>query len=319
MSPDFSDYLEFQKKRGLAVLTIKGYHSDLNQFARWFNEKVGQEVTPQLLQSEHVFGYRQYMINKGDKPQTINRKLAAIISYGWWAVKTKQITINPAEGIKNMAETTLAPKWLDKRQKSAIMRTLRREIEEAKDQYPRLWLLRLRDSVAVSLILNTGIRLSEVCDLKLDDVKISERKGNIIIRQGKGQKRRIIPLNNDGRGLLLMWLNHRPKNKGDMLFTGQRGEGMNPRAVQRAVHRIAKKAKVENATPHTLRHTFAKTLLDENVPIDQVALLLGHSNLNTTRIYTTPDEKDLEKAVGKINENRETLGADMNTYQQLQF
>jgi integrase/recombinase XerC len=68
----------------------------------------------------------------------------------------------------------------------------------------------------------------------------------------------------------------------------------------RAVQRFAKKAELKNVTPHTLRHSFAKALIDAGVSLDKVAMLLGHSNLNTTRIYTTPGEEDLEDAVGKI-------------------
>jgi integrase/recombinase XerC len=66
------------------------------------------------------------------------------------------------------------------------------------------------------------------------------------------------------------------------------------------VHRFAKKAGLKNVTPHTLRHSFAKSLIDAGVSLEKVATLLGHSNLNTTRIYTTPGEEDLEDAVGKI-------------------
>ncbi len=88
----------------------------------------------------------------------------------------------------------------------------------------------------------------------------------------------------------------------DELLLGQRNEGVQSKTIQRAVQRFAKKAELKNVTPHTLRHSFAKALIDAGVSLEKVATLLGHSNLNTTRIYTTPGEEDLEDAVGKIEE-----------------
>lgn len=86
------------------------------------------------------------------------------------------------------------------------------------------------------------------------------------------------------------------------LFLGQRNEGVQSKTIQRAVQRFAKKAGLKNVTPHTLRHTFAKSLIDAGVSLEKVAILLGHSNLNTTRIYTTPGKEDLEDAVESIDE-----------------
>ena len=83
----------------------------------------------------------------------------------------------------------------------------------------------------------------------------------------------------------------------DDLFLGQRNEGVQSKTIQRAVQRFAKKAGIKNVTPHTLRHSFAKALIDAGVSLEKVATLLGHSNLNTTRIYTTPGEQDLMDAV----------------------
>jgi integrase/recombinase XerC len=88
----------------------------------------------------------------------------------------------------------------------------------------------------------------------------------------------------------------------DALFLGQRNEGVQSKTIQRAVPRFAKKAGPKNVTPHTLRHSFAKALIDAGVSLEKVATLLGHSNLITTRIYMTPGEEDLEDAVGKIED-----------------
>ena len=78
-------------------------------------------------------------------------------------------------------------------------------------------------------------------------------------------------------------------------------EGVQSKTIQRAVTRFAKKAGIQNVTPHTLRHSFAKALIDAGVSLEKVATLLGHSNLNTTRIYTTPGEEDLVDAVDQLD------------------
>jgi integrase/recombinase XerD len=94
----------------------------------------------------------------------------------------------------------------------------------------------------------------------------------------------------------------RPDGVGEELFLGQRDEGIQSKTIQRAVQRFAGEAGLENVTPHVLRHSFAKALIDSGVTLEKVATLLGHSNLNTTRIYTTPGERDLEEAVKTLED-----------------
>lgn len=97
------------------------------------------------------------------------------------------------------------------------------------------------------------------------------------------------------------WLNDRPKGDHGFVFTGKGGLPLNARRTQTVFAELGRVAGLE-VTPHTLRHTFAKNLVDRGVPLDQVAALMGHSSLNATRIYTTPSEADLEKAVGLVGD-----------------
>ena len=172
----------------------------------------------------------------------------------------------------------------------------------ARQRYPRLWVIRLRDAAMVLTLLNTGLRVGELCALQMSDVLIGERKGSLVVRSGKGQKQRTIPLNGPARQLLSEWLAVRPEETGHALFIGQRGERVEARSVQRAVERATTTAGLQKVSPHTLRHSFAKALLDEGVTLEKVATLLGHNSLNTTRIYTTPSEHDLEEAVSRLED-----------------
>ncbi len=135
--------------------------------------------------------------------------------------------------------------------------------------------------------------------LQIADLELRARKGAITVRAGKGTKERTLPLNKPARQALAAWLDARPAGDAAPLFTGQRGNALTPRALQRRVAALARRAGVE-ATPHTLRHTFGKRLVDSGVTLEKVAALMGHANLNTTRIYTVPGETDLARAVGVL-------------------
>jgi integrase/recombinase XerC len=140
------------------------------------------------------------------------------------------------------------------------------------------------------------LRISELAALKVEDLEIGERSGWVHVRQGKGGKSRRVPLNNQVRQALSAYLAERGQDKSDRLFLGQRGP-MGEWGVHELVKKYAYQARLEDVTAHTLRHTFAKNLVDAGVPLDQVATLLGHESLDTTRVYTKPSEKDLEQAV----------------------
>ena len=116
----------------------------------------------------------------------------------------------------------------------------------------------LRDAAIVKLILFAGLRVGEISQLRMSDLILEERKGSVIFREGKGTKRREIPLNMKVRKALLDYLAVRPDISSDDLFLGQRNEGVQSKTIQRAVQRFAKKAEMKSVTPHTLSHSFAK-------------------------------------------------------------
>lgn len=296
---EFQAYLLAEDR---SPVTISGYLGDVRLFAQWYGEYHGETLTPETLTNETVRGYKQYLLDQAAKPKTINRRLAALAAYAHWLEQAGYIsdTRNPVQGVKAVKEVALAPKWLGKKQRAALLRAIDKEVEDAMHRYPRLRLMYLRDAAIVKLILFAGLRVGEIVQLRMSDVILDERKGSVIVREGKGTKRREVPLNAKTRKALLEYLIIRPNVESDDLFLGQRNDGVQSKTIQRAVHRFTKKVGLSNVTPHTLRHSFAKALIDAGVSLEKVATLLGHSNLNTTRIYTTPGEEDLEIAVGKI-------------------
>jgi integrase/recombinase XerC len=151
----------------------------------------------------------------------------------------------------------------------------------------------------VVVLLNTGLRASELCGLKLSDLELSERRGRLHVR-GKGDKARTVPLNAGVREALREWLSVRPAAADDRLFIGRRGP-LTPSGVWRIVTKLARRAGLEDVHPHALRHTFATRLLREaGADLVTVAELLGHESVNTTARYTRPSEKDLQAALERL-------------------
>jgi len=285
-------------------VTITGYTGDVRLFAKWYEEHLGEALTPDALTNEAVRSYKQHLLNQAAKPKTINRRLAALAAYAHWLEQAGYVrnSRNPVQGVKAVKETALAPRWLDRKQRAALLRAVDKEVEDALRRYPRLRLMYLRDAAIIKLILFAGLRVGEIIQLRMSDITLDERKGSVVVREGKGTKRREIPLNAKARKALLEYLRMRPDVEMEALFLGQRNEGVQSKTIQRAVQRFSKKAGLKNVTPHTLRHSFAKALIDAGVSLEKVATLLGHVNLNTTRIYTTPGVQDLEDAINGLED-----------------
>ena len=112
-----------------------------------------------------------------------------------------------------------------------------------------------------------------------------------------------LPLNVDARRTISDYLEVRPAVSSDALFIGQRGDHLGPRAVEQLVAKYARLAGLEDVTPHTLRHSFGKHTLDAGADLVAVAALLGHERLETTAIYTTPSQRDLERMVEKLEQD----------------
>ena len=282
-----------------APLTISGYLRDLRLFGQWFKLTNGKPLSPKLLTAQDVRDYRQHLLQHKAAAATINRKLASLAIYARWARSAGLIDMDPTENVKLIERQPAAPKWLDRQEQGALVREAQRALNAAKSDIKKHQAL--RDIAIAQMLLYTGLRVSELCKLEMNDVSLSERKGAARVRSGKRRKERKVPINATALLALKAWLAVRPAADRLCVFTGKGGLPLKSSGVQDMLGELGRVAGVE-VTPHTLRHTFAKNLIDRGVPIDQVATLLGHSSLNTTRIYTTPSEADLERAVGLVGD-----------------
>jgi len=305
MIPELQAFENYLRQQERADLTVRGYLTDLGQFVLWFEQTNGETFSLPVVTPTDVREYRQYLITlQRRKPATVNRHLAALSALMTWGKRTGQIEHNPAEEVRGVPQVEHGPRSLDKREQYAMQRAIEKDLQLSRIRYPRRWRTHQRDASMAIFLLHTGLRLSEALSLRLDDFQITERKGLVTVRQGKGGKSRSVPLNTEARKALQAWLEVRPERGCYFLWIGLENEAsgaLSGRSVQRALLRLGQSAGLERLTPHVLRHTFAKNLVDAKVGLEKIAALLGHSNLNTTRIYVTPNQRDLEQAVELVS------------------
>jgi len=287
-TPILETYTKYLQTIGKSAHTVKAYGHDLGGFAQWFTQTTGDPFDPQAIGPRDIAAYRSYQLTRGKKPATVNRRLVALQRFYKWAQQHGHTTQSPfevLEGVRVKQQQGIAPKWLDEHQQMALLRAVRKGKS-------------LRDLAIIETLMKAGLRVSELIDLTLTDLEMGERGGRVIVRRGKGGKYREVPLSKEARIAISSYLQMREEDGSQRLFLGQRGP-LNVPGVQYLVAKYAYQARLGEITPHQLRHTFGKNLVDAGVSLEQVAALLGHESLNTVMIYTKPSQGDLEKAVRK--------------------
>jgi integrase/recombinase XerC len=294
-------FLAHLQDNDLSPHTVKNYQYTLNQFAQWFKSTTGQaDFNPAHVTPLDLREWRRALQAQRQKPGTINQKIALLTGFFDWCLAEKLLTTNPARGVKRIKQVTTAPKWLTRQQAYALLRTVEERVQLADLKgLPVSKLLARRNAAMIGLMLHAGLRVAEVCSLESADFHLNPRSGRVIVRHGKGNKYREVPLNIDARKAIARYQ--------ELCVTAQGGlfnrndKPLHPRTVQQHLAEIGRRAGLEiKLTPHMLRHTFGKNLADSGVPLNRIAMLMGHSNVNTTAMYTLPGAQDLQAAVDKI-------------------
>lgn len=266
-------YLE-QGLRGKSPTTIKTYHHALTQFETWL-KGVGTDLNG--FARTDVQQYVDYLAAHKKSVATINKVFNAIKSFCRWTGKRDLIEdISVVKQPNNLLE---APKALEKTERYRIIR-------EADRNYSR------RNYAMVVLLLNTGIRLSELVALDRDDVEISERKGTLRVRNGKGKMERFIPLNAEARRALMKYLEERTDSE-EPLFLSNRHKRISSRAVQHIAENLG-------INVHRFRHTFITGLVRSKEDISTIQSLSGHKSADMILRYSKPTEEDKHQAVERL-------------------
>lgn len=280
-------YISYQKLTGKSAATLTSYRSDLVQFSIWFEKINNTEMNLRHITPTDSRQYKQYLIDADFKPQTINRRLLSLkyfLEWGWDTQKIKYRFPLP----QTVKQVQIAPKWLSRIEQNQLLRLVERSGK-------------IRDIAIVRILMNTGLRVSELCNLKWVHVVMSDRKGKLSVNAGKGGKYREVPLNKDARSAFFELGYKAHAAKDDFIFLGQRG-ALSPRGIQLMLKRLNLPRELEIISPHQFRHTFCKNLVNAGVSLEKIAVLAGHERLDTTKLYCHPSFADLSEAVEQIGE-----------------
>lgn len=289
----FLEYLKGEKNA--SDLTLRQYRSSFNRFARFLDPHTPPS-TPQgglgLATQLDIKNFKTWATNNL-KPNTVRQTLTHLKAYFNYLVRLGVIPDNPVEHVDPVTTSRTIPKWLNRNEQNTLFRTVRGHGD-------------LKELAIISTLKNTGLRVQELCDLRPQDIEIGERKGKVIVRKGKWNRYREVPLNKEVRKMLTQYLHNRD-TMSPFLFPSQRSEQMTTRAVQHIIAKYRDLTGIDHLTAHALRHTFGHELVVNKVPLDVVARLMGHiknnglPNIEMTLIYTQPGEDDLQRAVEELS------------------
>lgn len=268
--------------------TRKAVVNDLRKFARWFTESNREPFNLTRVTTRDVIDFRAYLHReKKQAVASVNRALVLIRKFFDWAVAQGAVPTNPAKAVKELRRQVLAPKGLDR----TDVRRLLREIELRQD---------IRGSAIFHLLLYTGCRVSDLVNLELSDLMISERAGSVVFRHGKGNKQRTVPLPLAARKAMQVYLEARPPVAEGNVFIGERGP-----TTDDGVRSLCRKYSFVIGVrlhPHVFRHSFAKQFLADNGnDLVSLAQILGHENLNTTSRYSQKSEEQLAAGSERVS------------------
>lgn len=281
-------YLTELGSRGKSPNTLATYRTQIEQFLTWLNSNTGSQ-DPQTITSTDAVEYRRQLQGLGRKPNTINIALASIEAFCVWMKDNGYLDHNPLAKVEKVGKVGAPVKWLDKNEAYRVKRTA----EGSKDK---------RNHAIIWTMLFSGLRVSELCELKPLDVIIGERSGYIVVRHGKGNKYREVHIPKDLRDCLANYITEF-RTTGEYLFDSQRGESLTTRAIQHLCEAIGKKAKLsQKLTPHMLRHTYGHDLIKKGADIHIVAKMMGHTTLETTKIYLEPGRDELQAAADLLSQ-----------------
>ena len=268
--------------------TRKAVANDLRKFARWFSQSNQEPFALSRVTTRDVIDFRNWLHReKRQAVASINRALVLIRRFLDWAVEQKAIDTNPAKPVKELRRQQLAPKGLER----SDVRRLLREIELRQD---------VRANAIFHVLLYTGCRVSDLVNLELTDLMISERSGSVVFRHGKGNKQRTVPLPMSARRALQTYLETRPPMESPIVFAGERGAITD--AGIRALCRKYSGVISVRLHPHIFRHTMAKQFLADNRnDLVSLAQILGHENLNTTSRYSQRNGEQLAEAADRLS------------------
>jgi integrase/recombinase XerD len=280
---DYSTYLRVEK--GLRPLTLTAYQNDLLLFAEYL-ERHWEHENPLLLNArqQHVSGFLEHLGKHAVQPRSCARKLSCLRGFYKWLLLDKRIDHDPTVNLDSPSSFKVLPKSLAEKEVETML-----DAASAAADHPQADAVALRDRAILELLYAAGLRVSELTDLRVQDLSLSE--GRALVR-GKGDKERVVPLGRSAIQALEKYLaDARPgliaSDKAaytDRLFLSVRGRGL----TRQWIWQLVKSAGASGllASPHMLRHSCATHMVEHGADLRTVQVLLGHADIATTQVYT---------------------------------
>ncbi len=272
---DFLNYLSVE--RGLAKNTIESYGRDLRQYLSYLNERKNGLAFKEATQVT-VVGYLLHLQAHGRATATLSRSLAAIKAFYHFLARERLIERDPTINLDAPRQEKRLPRVLS-------VQEVTRLLEQPDLKTPG----GIRDRAMLEVLYATGLRVSELVSLTIEDINLEEGYLRCL---GKGTKERIVPMGNMAAKYLTFYLNHARKflaaAPGEaVLFLNHHGNRLTRQGFWKIIKKYADQLQIEReVTPHTLRHSFATHLLENGADLRSVQEMLGHADISTTQIYT---------------------------------
>ncbi len=279
--PVYLDYLTVEK--GLARNSLSSYATDLRRFGEHL---AGKEIALERVERIDIVRYFQALRGGGISTRSVARALAAIRGMFRFLVAERHLQSDPTENLENPKLWTTLPKSLQPAEVEALLAAPDRSTAEG-----------LRDAAMLDLLYATGLRVSELIHVKIEDLVMD---AGYLRTFGKGSKERIVPFGDAARDAVVAYMERgRPelvKQADPHLFLSNRGTAMSRQSFWMKIAKYGRKAGISSdISPHVLRHSFATHLLENGADLRSVQMMLGHSDISTTQIYTHVSRARLQR------------------------
>jgi integrase/recombinase XerD len=275
----YLDYLAVEK--GLAKNSLTSYRTDLRRFGEWLDDRPLEDVRRQ-----DVVRYFQSLRSSGISARSVARSLAALRGFFRFLVRERHLKHDPTENVENPKLWKTLPHSLQPSEVEALLAAPDRKTPDG-----------LRDAAMLELLYATGLRVSELIRVKLDELELD---AGFLRTFGKGSKERIVPFGDTARKAIAAYMErgrpHFNRRNDGHLFLTNRSRPMSRQTFWMKIVKYARQAGIRShISPHVLRHSFATHLLENGADLRSVQLMLGHSDISTTQIYTHVSRARLQK------------------------
>ena len=281
---EFSNYLRYE--RNYSDYTITAYGKDLRQFVSYIKGLGSTIPFPEGIDADMVRRWIVSLMDQGYTSASVNRKLSSLKSFFKYLMKQKTISVDPMRLITGPKNKKSLPYFI----KDADMELLLEEADASDEDFKSV-----RDQLIVEMLYDTGMRRSELANLRDADVDYDLMQIKVT---GKRNKQRLIPFADELKNLMQKYqqVRDREVGKSEWFFTRKNGEQLRPYIVYNIVRdKLSEIPTLAKRSPHVLRHSFATSMLNNGAELNAVKDLLGHSSLASTSVYTHTSFEELKK------------------------